>query len=70
MNIVFDTNVIFGDWYLNGPNMVLIETFIKSQKLKLFIPEIVVQETKNRYRKEMEALLINWNKKGKALLIL
>jgi hypothetical protein len=48
MNIVFDTNVIFRDWYLNGPNMILIETFIKSQKLKLVIPEIVIQETKNR----------------------
>jgi len=53
MNIVLDTNIIYGDWYLRGLNFILLEKYLKLSGAKLFIPEIVVLEAKNLFMKEL-----------------
>lgn len=54
MNIVFDTNIIFKDWYLRGPNISLLEKFITLSNSILFIPKIVIEETINRYKETID----------------
>lgn len=54
MYIVLDTNIIYGNWYLRGPNISLLEKHIKPGQSKLVVPEIVVLEVKNLFRKEVE----------------
>ena len=51
MKIVFDTNALYGNWYLNGPKFRLIEEAIKCRICKLIVPEIVLLELLNNYRK-------------------
>lgn len=55
MKIILDTNVVaFQDWYLNKPDFSLFETFLVLSKAKLVVPQLVVEETKNKYRGEVE----------------
>lgn len=54
MLIVLDTNIIFNNWLLHNPSIALIERFINLQQATLIIPEIVVQEVKNLYRRQLE----------------
>ena len=53
MNIVLDTNIIYRDWYLSGVNFGLLEKCLTLSDSKLFVPEIVVLEAKNLFRKEL-----------------
>ena len=53
MNIVLDTNIIYRDWYLSGINFGLLEKFLKQSNAKLFVPEIVVLEAKNKFKQEL-----------------
>jgi len=54
MNIVLDTNIIsYGDWYLEGPIFTLLEKFLRLSGVKLFVPEIVVLEVKNSFKKTL-----------------
>jgi len=48
MNIVLDTNVICNDWYLSRVNFGLLEKYLKLNDARLFIPEIVVSETRKK----------------------
>lgn len=50
MRIVFDTNVIFQNWYLKGPNFELLEKYLGLLDVKLIVPKIVIAEAKNKYR--------------------
>jgi len=56
MNIILDTNIIYGDWYLTGPNFSLLEKYLKESDATLFVPEIIVLETKNCFKKELAQL--------------
>ena len=53
MNIVLDTNVLYDDWYLSGPNFSVIEKLLEVGDARLFVPEIVVLEAENLFRKEL-----------------
>lgn len=53
MRIVLDTNVIFGNWFLDGPNFKVVEQLVKLEVCKLFIPQIVILEVTNKYREEL-----------------
>ncbi|KPJ68573.1 MAG: hypothetical protein AMJ43_00025 [Coxiella sp. DG_40] len=57
MNIVLDTNIIYGDWYLSGINFGLLEKYLKQSDAKLFVPEIIVSETKNLFKKGLTKLI-------------
>lgn len=67
MNIVFDTNIIFGNWHLKAPNMTVLETLIKLGKCKLIVPEIVVLEAKNKFREEIQKCMSNLGKINRML---
>ena len=67
MNIVLDTNILFENWYLEGPHFLLLEKYLSISESKLFIPEIVVLETKNLFRKELKKLLSGAHKLSRYL---
>lgn len=53
MKIVLDTNVIFGNWFLYGPNFRVMEQLVKLDVCKLVIPEIIMLEVGNKYKEEL-----------------
>lgn len=53
MKVVLDSNIIFDNWYLTGPNITVLERHIKLGESKLFIPEIVIWEVKNLFKKQI-----------------
>ena len=55
MKIVLDTNVIFGNWYLDSPNFKVVEQLVKLGVCKLVIPEIVMLEVRNKYKEELNS---------------
>lgn len=57
IQIVFDANVIFANWHLNGPSMVLIEKLIASGECRLIVPEIVILEARNLYKEKISELI-------------
>lgn len=54
MKIVLDTNIIFDNWFLDGPNFKVVEQLIKLGVCELVIPQIVIFEVKNKYREELK----------------
>lgn len=55
--IVIDTNVIFKNWYLDGPGMAVIASLIASGQCKLIVPEVVLLEIQNLYKERMAELI-------------
>lgn len=53
IQIVLDSNIIRSNWYLSGANMTVIEKLIKLNVCKLVVPDIVVLEVNNLFRKEV-----------------
>ncbi len=64
MKIVFDTNVIFNDWYLNKPGFEPFKMFLRLSGAKLVVPKLVIEEAKNKYR---EAVKSKFNSASKEL---
>jgi predicted nucleic acid-binding protein len=53
--LVLDTNqIVEKDWRLRGAAMRLIEKAIAVDFILLVIPEIVVEETKNKFRQKLQ----------------
>lgn len=59
MYVVLDTNVLYGNWYLEGTNFKLLERHIKLGQSNLVIPEIVVLETKSLFRKQLSKHVVS-----------
>lgn len=57
MKIVFDTNVIFKDWFFKTPNMELLRKIFNSSDSKLVIPKIVLDEVMNKYKESIDEKL-------------
>lgn len=53
MYVVLDTNILFDNWYLEGPNFTVLERHIKLGQSSLVVPEVVVLETKNLFKKQL-----------------
>jgi hypothetical protein len=51
IKIVFDTNILFNRWYLDGPQFDLLRRHVASGRSTVTIPAIVVLELKNHYLK-------------------
>ena len=68
MKIVFDTNVIFKDWFFKTPNMELLKKYLDSSDSKLVIPKIVLAEVLNKYKESVYEKL-NLAKKLNGLLL-
>lgn len=55
MRIVLDANAIcHRDWLLSGPSFALLERAVQQGEISLFVPEIVVEEVKNKHREHLE----------------
>ena len=57
MDIVLDTNILFDDWRLASPSMKVIEKALTWGTARLHIPQIVLEEAKNKYREELQSHL-------------
>jgi len=57
MKIVLDTNVIIGNWLLEGPNFLLLESFLRNTTSALVVPKIVVEEVLSRHRSGLKSSL-------------
>ncbi len=68
IKIVFDTNVIFKDWFFKTPNMELLKRYLDSSDSKLVIPKIVLAEILNKYKESVSEKL-NSAKKLNGLLL-
>ena len=53
MKIVLDANILFRDWYLDGPDFRVIEKHMALCGSELIVPEIIVLETVNNHRKQV-----------------
>jgi hypothetical protein len=52
IKIVFDTNILFNRWYLDGPQFDLLRRHVASGRSTVTIPAVVVLELKNHYPAE------------------
>jgi hypothetical protein len=68
MNVVFDSNVVFQDWYLEGPSMALLEKFMKLSGSRLVVPKIVLSEVVNKYKEKVSEKLSEINRLNGLLL--
>jgi len=68
MKIVFDTNVIFKDWFFKSPNMELLKKFPHSSDSNLIIPKIVLVEVLNKYKETINEKLSTIRKLNELLL--
>lgn len=53
MNLVFDTNIIHKDFYLKGPRITKLCSAADNLGYKLMVPDVVIDEMVNQYRKKM-----------------
>ena len=57
MKLVFDTNIIHEDFHLKGPRITKLCSAAANLGYDLLIPEVVVDEVVNQYRKKMVSFL-------------
>ncbi len=55
MILALDSNVLFHDFHMDRPRLRLVRTQAKAGSFTLAVPELVVLETVNLYREEIEA---------------
>ena len=53
MKLIFDTNIIYGDFHLHGPRITKLCSSAEKLGYDLFVPEVVVDEMVNQYRKKI-----------------
>jgi hypothetical protein len=57
LRVVLDTNTIYGRRYrLDGPHIAILERAIVLGRLVLIVPQIVLEETENKYREDVSKL--------------
>lgn len=54
MLVVLDSNILFSDFHLDRPRLRLIREQAEAGLFRLVLPEVVVRETVNLYRQELE----------------
>ena len=68
VKLILDTNqIVEKDWRLRNANMRLIEKAINLGLVSVVVPEIVVEETLNKFRQRLEANITNMKSKKVAL---
>ena len=50
MKIVFDSTVLISNYYMLGPTFRLFRWFLHNQPSDLAIPQVVLEEVKNKYK--------------------
>jgi predicted nucleic acid-binding protein len=54
MKVVLDTNQLYGDYLLRGPQFATVEDFLRRSSSELCIPAVVVEEITRHYRRAYE----------------
>ena len=68
VKLILDTNqIVEKDWRLCNANMRLIEKAIDLGLVSVVVPEIVVEETLNKFRQRLKAIITNMKSKKVAL---
>jgi hypothetical protein len=67
MHIFLDTTVLRSDFYLASPDARLLQQFIRTTGATLAIPLVVIEETKNKFREELEKSAVEINKLSRLL---
>ncbi|HEY2169206.1 MAG TPA: PIN domain-containing protein, partial [Candidatus Angelobacter sp.] len=67
MHIFLDTTVLRSDFYLGSPDARLLQQFIRTTRSTLAIPLVVIEETKNKFREELERSAVEINKLSRLL---
>ena len=62
MKIVLDANIIYGNWLLKGPNVALIEKYIQLNEIEIIVPEVIILEVINLYKRELEKHVLSIKK--------
>lgn len=72
MKIVLDSNIIIADFWLESTNFKILFENVKNGNIEIYIPEIVIDEVKNKFRQRLnqsrklvETELIKFNKIAK-----
>ena len=52
MKIVLDATVLVSSFHLRGPKFQLFEWYLRNESAKLVVPQIVVEEVKNKFREK------------------
>lgn len=53
MKVFFDSNIIIADYNLSSPHMRVLDAFLQRTNGRLFIPKIVMEEVKSKYREDL-----------------
>ncbi len=53
MKIFFDANILIADYHLSSPYMGVLITFLHRTDAKLFVPIVVLEEVKQKYREHL-----------------
>jgi hypothetical protein len=67
MHIFLDTTVLRSDFYLASPDARLLQQFVRTTGATLAVPLIVIEETKNKFREELEKGAVEINKLSRLL---
>ncbi len=62
MKIVLDSNVLFSDFAMKKPQMLLLERHLARSSAELCIPEVVIEETIRNFKSEYQDALNKCNK--------
>ena len=54
MHIFLDSNIFFNNWKLNNPNFQYLFNFINNSYHSLLLSKLVVEETENNRRKQID----------------
>lgn len=54
MKVILDTNIIFSDFHLKGAKIKNLCESVKSTGDSVHIPEVVVDESINKYREKIQ----------------
>jgi len=55
MEIIIDTNILFDDKQLKGQKLHRLTNKVKENHDTVYLPLVVIKETKNKFREELEA---------------
>ncbi len=72
MNVILDTSIIVSDFHMKSVNFKMLFDYSKKIPFEIFIPEVVYDELKNKYKEQFEGYLISYEKsisKIKSLLL-
>lgn len=56
MKIFIDTNIFFNNWMLKSAHFQLLSNYIKNTDSSLLISDVVIKETENKYKEELEKI--------------